>query len=85
MHILVRCVQSWPLKCAQQYKLRDCAHTFANYAPAHEILSKQQDKTQKEKKWAWAIFFNLFLGDQNEHPEHDPRAYVLTEVRAVIR
>ena len=26
-----------------------------------------------------------FLGDQNGHPELDPRAYVLAEVGAVIR
>ena len=47
--------------------------------------SRHKDEIQKTKiNELWPIF-EPFLGNQNGHPELDPRAYVLAEVGAVIR
>ncbi len=46
---------------------------------------RHKDEIQKTKiNELWPIF-DPFLGNQNGHPELDPRAYVLAEVGAVIR
>ncbi len=59
---------------------------FCGTAPAHEIVNKQDEiPPKKEKKNKHEPFLILFLGDQNGHPEDDPRAYVLAKVGAVIR
>ena len=57
--------------------------SLANYAPVNKIVIKQQEKAPPKNESG--PFLNLFLGDQNGHPEDDPRAYVLAEVGAVIR
>ena len=62
----------------------DWAYIYANYAPAHKIVNKQQYQTRIKGKNESGPFLNLFLGDQNGHPEDDPRAYELAEVGAVI-
>ncbi len=46
---------------------------------------EDKEKTQKIKTFEQWPTFELFLGNQNGHPELDPHAYVLAEIGAVIR